>query len=106
MANPVHTELTNNIVKKRLQPSGKKIHNVPGNTNDNKDTATTFNPTFLMNEVAENASTMQVRKTSRSSRQHNATDMATAYTHSGEKDALRQRYDSGKFISSIPPTAN
>ena len=106
MASPVHTELTNNIVKKRIQPSGKKTHNVPGNTNDNKDTTTTFNPTFLMNEVAEKASTMQVRKMSRNNRQHNATDMAMTYTHSGERDAFRQRYDSGKFISSIPPTAN
>ena len=94
-ASPVHTRLTNNIVKKRIQPSGKKKCNIPGNANE-----------FLMNEVEEKASTIRVKKNSRNNKQHNATDIATAYTLSGERDAFKQRYDNGKFIISIPPTTN
>ena len=37
-ASPVHTRLTNNIVKKRIQPSGKKKCNIPGNANERNDT--------------------------------------------------------------------
>ena len=105
-ASPVHTRLTNNIVKKRIQPSGKKKCNIPGNANERNDTPITFATTFLMNEVEEKASTIRVKKNSRNNKQHNATDIATADTLSGARDAFKQRYDNGKFIISIPPTTN